>query len=225
MTLSQRELPLKSQFILALGLSTFVGVGLFFYSAGLGHNYKYSYLLWNLLLAWIPLLLAIRLGEVLKRKPWSSWEALLVTLLWLVFLPNSFYMISDFIHLQSAPTDQIVFYAVTFASIIYTAVVLGFISLYLIHIELKKRLSNKDAAIGIAITILICCVAIYIGRDLRWNSWDVLTNPGGIIFELTDQLLHVSFYRPAISMISVFFVLIGSMYILAWSGIKLIRRK
>ncbi|HEY4963449.1 MAG TPA: DUF1361 domain-containing protein [Candidatus Saccharimonadales bacterium] len=225
MTLSHRELPLKSQFILALGLSTFVGVGLFFYSAALGHNYQYFYLLWNLLLAWIPLLLAFRLVEVLKRKPWSSWEALFISLLWIVFLPNSFYMISDFIHLQTAPPNQLVFYAITFTSIIYNAVVLGILSLYLIHVELKKRLSSNDSALAIALTILICCVAIYIGRDLRWNSWDVLTNPGGIIFELTDQLFNFSFYRSAISMISAFFVLIGSMYILAWSGIKLVRRK
>jgi uncharacterized membrane protein len=225
MTLSLRVLSLKNQFILAIGLSTFVGVGLFFYSAAIGHSYQYSYLLWNLFLAWIPLLLAFRLVEVLKRKPWSSWEALFFSLLWIIFLPNSFYMISDFIHLQTAPYSEIVFFAITFASIIYTAVVLGFISLYLIHIELKKRLSEVDAAIVIAITVLICSVAIYIGRDLRWNSWDVLTNPGGIIFELTDQMFNPSFYAKAISIIGVFFILLGSMYILAYSGIRLISQK
>ena len=217
-----RELPLKSQFILALCFSTLVGVFLFFYSAALGHDYQYSYLLWNLFLAWIPLLLTLRLIEVLRTKPWSSWEALFISVLWLLFLPNSFYMISDFIHLQSAPPTQIVFYALTFASIIYTAVVLGFISLYLIHLELKKRFSDKESALYIALTIMICCVAIYVGRDLRWNSWDVLTNPGGIIFEVSNQLLHFSYYGQALSMIMVFFVLISSMYVLAWSGVKLI---
>jgi uncharacterized membrane protein len=210
---------------LALGLSTFVGVFLFFYSAALGHSYQYSYLLWNLFLAWIPLIISIRLVEVLKHKPWSSWGALLLTMLWLIFLPNSFYMISDFIHLQSAPANEVVFYAVTFTSIIYTAVVLGFISLYLVHLELKKRLSDSEAAVVIGLTILVCCAAIYIGRDLRLNSWDVLTNPGGLLFDTTNQILHLTFYSQALSMISAFFVLIGSMYVLAWTGLRHLRSK
>jgi uncharacterized membrane protein len=214
----------RNQFILALLLSSIVGVGLFFYSAHLNHSLLYSYLLWNLFLAWIPLLLSIRLVQVLRHKSWSSWEALGVSLLWIIFLPNSFYMISDFIHLRDAPVDNLVFYAVTFTSIIYSAVVLGFISLYMVHIELKKRLPSREASAWIGLTILLCSLAIYIGRDLRWNSWDVLTNPGGIAFDISDRLLHISLYSQILSTASVFFVLIGSMYLLAWNGIRLIRQ-
>ena len=214
----------RRQFILALGLSSIVGVGLFFYSSLLGHSFQYDYLLWNLLLAWVPILLAVRLVHVLAHKLWSSWEALGLSILWLLFLPNSFYMISDFIHLSNAPVGQVLFYAVTFTSIIYSAVVLGFLSLYIIHVELRKRLGSREAGQWIAMTLLLCSLAIYIGRDLRWNSWDVLTNPGGIIFDISDRLMHISTYSQLLSTAGVFFVLLGSMYILAWSGLKLLRQ-
>ena len=215
----------RKQFILALGLSTAVGVGLFFYSALSSHTTDFAYLLWNLFLAWIPVILSVRLVQVLSHKLWSSWEALGLSLLWLIFLPNSFYMISDFIHLSSAPTNQVLVYAVTFTSIIYSAVVLGFLSLYMIHIELKKRINSREASFWIGLTLLICSLAIYVGRDLRWNSWDVLTNPGGVIFDISDRLMHMSMYPQILSTAGVFFVLLGSMYILAWSGLKLLRQR
>lgn len=219
-----KQLSKRTQFLLALGLSSLVGVLLFFYSAALGHDYQYSYLLWNLFLAWLPLVFAFWLVQLLKTKLWSSWEALGVTLLWLLFLPNSFYMISDFIHIQTAPPEQIVYYAVMFTSIIYSAVLLGFVSLYLVHRELKKRLTDYQSLLIIGIVIMVCCIAIYTGRDLRWNSWDVLTNPGGLLFDLSDQFLHFGFYGTALSTISTFFILISSMYLVAWSGIKMLRR-
>jgi uncharacterized membrane protein len=220
-----RDLSARKQFILAILFSSLVGVGLFSYSAHLSHSLNYDYLLWNLFLAWTPVLFSTRLVSVLGRKPWSSWEALGLSLLWIVFLPNSFYMISDFIHLRDAQAGQVLFYAVTFTSIIYSAVLLGFLSLYMVHVELKKRFSGREAAMWVAFTLLICSLAIYIGRDLRWNSWDILTNPGGLIFDVSNRLLHVSAYTQILSTAGVFFVLLGSMYLLAWSGIKLLRQR
>ncbi|MEI9913816.1 MAG: DUF1361 domain-containing protein [Candidatus Saccharibacteria bacterium] len=208
---------------LALVISSLVGVLLFIYIAIIGHSLDYSYLLWNLFLAWLPLALSTRLVYVLRDKLWSSWEAITLSFFWLLFLPNSFYMISDFIHLQTTPTTNDVYYAVTFTSIIYTAVVLGFISLYMVHIEFKRRFPKQIVYPIIAVILAICSAAIYIGRDLRWNSWDVLTNPGGVIFDISDRLVHLSDYPSAIATGGVFFILLGSMYFLAWSGIKVIK--
>src|SRR5437762_3296801 len=88
------------QFILALIIASSVSLALFAYGAWRNHSLEFGYLVWNLFLAWLPLLFAIRLVFVLRQKQWSSWEGIAWSLLWLVFLPNSFYMISDFIHLQ-----------------------------------------------------------------------------------------------------------------------------
>ncbi len=213
----------RSQFIFALLASTLVSVGLFLYGAWRNHSLGYDYLVWNLFLAWLPLLFALRLVAVLRRKLWSSWEALAASVLWLTLLPNSFYMISDFIHLQESQRVDILYDSLMITSFIYTGVALGFSSLYLIHTQLQKRLSDRASAGWIAGTLLVCSAAVYVGRDLRWNSWDILVNPGGLLFDISDRLQHPAAYPQMLVTIVTFFVLLLSMYGLLWQGIKLVR--
>lgn len=214
----------RIQFIYALGISTLVSTGLFAYGAQRNHNLEYSYLVWNLLLAWLPLCFVLRLTIALKEKLLSSWEALCFGLLWITFLPNSFYMISDFIHLQDVKRIDILFDTVMFTSFIYTGVALGFSSLYLVHLELLKRFTPKGSASLVAMTLLICSGAIYVGRDLRWNSWDILTNPGGLLFDISDRLQHPSAYPQMFLTIVSFFLLLATMYLLIWQGIRTLHK-
>jgi uncharacterized membrane protein len=213
----------RRQFILALGFSTLVSSGLFAYGAWRNHSLNYDYLFLDLMLAWLPLLFAVWLTRVLQRKLWSSWEGLLASVLWLLFLPNSFYMISDFIHLQDVRTVNVLYDAVMFTSFIYTAVLLGFSSLYLFHLQLRRRLSMNSAAGWVGVTLLVSSIAVYLGRDLRWNSWDVLTNPGGLLFDISDRLLHPSAYPDMFLTVISFFVLLASMYALLWKGTRLLQ--
>jgi uncharacterized membrane protein len=213
----------RTQFILSLGASTLVSVGLFIYGAWRNSSLDYDYLVWNLFLAWLPLIFAVRLIALLRHKLWSSWEALGVSTLWLIFLPNSFYMISDFIHLQEVQRVDVLYDAVMFTSFIYTGVVLGFSSLYLIHIQLRRRLSAPAATFWITATLLVCSSAVYVGRDLRWNSWDLFTNPGGLLFDISDRLQHPAAYPQMLVTIITFFILLASMYSLLWRGSRLFR--
>ena len=63
-------------------------------------------------------------------------------------------------------------------------------------------------------------MAIYIGRDLRWNSWDVVADPAGVLFDLSSRLLHPGQYGPMLAVILPFFVLLCSLYGVAWFGIQ-----
>ena len=213
----------RTQYLTALGFSTLTSLALFAYGAWRNQSLAFDYLVWNLVLAWLPLIFAVRLVTVLQRKLWSSWEAVITSLLWLVFLPNSFYMISDFIHLQEVQRVDVLYDTVMFTSFIYTAVLLGCCSLYLVHLELRRRLRPRTAASLVAATLLFCSLAIYVGRDLRWNSWDVFTNPGGLLFDLSDRLLHASNYPQMFVTIISFFVLTGTIYSLLWRGAQLLR--
>jgi uncharacterized membrane protein len=214
----------RNQFVLALAISSLVSLALYGYGAWRNHSFYFTYLVWNLFLAWLPLIFAVRLIALLRHKRWSSWEGIGTSVLWLLFLPNSFYMISDFIHLQEVRRVDVLYDAVMFTSFIYTGVVLGFSSLYLLHMQLQKRLSARVAASWIAATLLVCSSAIYVGRDLRWNSWDVLTNPGGLLFDLSDRLQHISAYPRMLITVTSFFVLLTSMYGLLWRGARLVRQ-
>ena len=212
------------QFIFALVTSSFISAGLFAYGAWKGNSPTYEYLLWNLVLAWVPLLLAIRLMIVLRHKVWSSWEGLGTSLAWLIFLPNSFYMISDLIHLKEAPRDEILYAGVMFAAFVCTGIVLGFSSLYLVHTRLLRRFTGRQAAAGVAIIIFLCSAAIYVGRNLRWNSWDILTNPGGLLFDIADRLQHPANYPTMLVTIAAFFALLAGIYNLLWRAVNVLKR-
>lgn len=214
----------RGQFIVALLTSSFVSAGLLAYAVFRDRSFDYSYLAWNLFLAWIPLLFALRLMSVLRRKAWSSWEALTVSFLWLIFLPNSFYMISDFIHLELVSAPNILYDAVMFTSFVFTGVILGFSSLYLIHLQLRHRFSGRRTAFWIGVTLFICSAAIYIGRDLRWNTWDIFVNPGGLLFDIADRVQHPAEYPQMLLVTGAFFILLASMYHLLWKGSMLFRR-
>jgi uncharacterized membrane protein len=211
------------QFIASLVLATFVSLCLFGYGAWHNHSLDYIYLPWNLFLAWIPLLLAVWLAKILRRKLWSSWGAMIVSLLWLGFLPNSFYMISDFIHLQDVQTVDVLYDAVMFASFIFTGVVLGMSSLYLVHIELRRRFRTFGTGLAMVLILLLCSFAIYIGRDLRWNTWDVLITPASLLVDVSQRLLYPTEYPQMFLTVGSFFVLFGSIYTVIWHSTRLLK--
>ena len=213
----------RRQFVLSLAFAMTVSVGLYAYGLYHTHALHYTYLVWNLFLAAVPLLFAIRLVAVLRKKRWSDWEPIGWSLLWLVFLPNSFYMISDFIHLKTVAADHVLYAAVLFTSFIYLGVLLGFCSLVLVHYELRRRISARVAATWIALTLLLCSFAIYIGRDLRWNSWDVIFNPAGLLFDISDRLIRPDDYPLMFITVLSFFALLGSLYTVVWSAARLLR--
>src|SRR5215471_19022807 len=110
----------RGYYLLALLLSSAVSTGLLLAGAVRSDDFGQSYLVWNLFLAWIPFCLMLLLVRRLRRKLWSSWEGLALTAAWLAFLPNSFYMISDFIHVQEVNPDGLVYSVVVFTAFIYT---------------------------------------------------------------------------------------------------------
>lgn len=212
-----RKTSLK-HFLLALLEITLLSMCMFIASSWYQHGIEFSYLVFNLALSWVPVILSVRLVFVLRYKLWSSWEALGLSALWLIFLPNAFYMVSDYIHLYGVSQSTIVYDAVMFSTFIFTSLILGFISLYLIHLEMNKRFSKKTSTAWVAIIIFIISAAIYAGRDLRWNSWNVFTNPGGLIFDISDRLLRPEAYPQMLLTIGIFFIFIYSTYNLLWRG-------
>jgi uncharacterized membrane protein len=202
---------------------TVVSVAFFVVDAITDHSLQFDYLLWNLFLSWIPLIFTLMLLRSLKTRLWSDWLPLGITIAWLLLLPNSFYMISDYLHVQQVAPNELVYDVVMFTAFIITSILLGFVSLYLIHRELRKRLVSRRANSVIAAVLLLCSYAIYLGRDLRWNSWSILTNPAGVLFDVSDHLIHPlesgQMYLVTVS----FFVLLGSIYLVGWQLIDAVR--
>jgi uncharacterized membrane protein len=211
------------RFVLAmLGLSV-VAVCLLAVSMVRNHTLVHWYLVWNLFLAWLPLLFVARLRVVLRDKPWSSWEGIILTLLWLLFLPNSFYMVSDFIHLQTVAPGNILYDAVMFMTFIITALVIGYTSLYWVHVHLRQRLKPQRALGLVGLVLLACSFAIYLGRDLRWNSWDVIFSPAGVLFDVSDRVLHPLAHPDAFGVTAIFFIFLASVYLVVLTLVDTLR--
>lgn len=208
---------------LALLYANVISVVLFAAGAISNHSWDFSYLVWNLFLAWIPLGLSLWLRKLLRSNLWSSWLALVATVLWLGFLPNSFYMISDFIHIQEVSRVDLLYDVVMFSSFIFNSVLLGFISLYMVHQELIGRLARRTSHLVVGGIFLACSFAIYLGRDLRWNTWDILVNPAGILIDVSDRFLHPFTYSQAYTTTLTFFLLLTSLYVVGWQLARAMR--
>lgn len=207
----QDDRPFR-RFIRALAALSAVSVTLLCLGAIRSDGFADWYLLWNLSLAWVPLILAYALVRVLRHKLWSSWTAIFLSLAWLLFLPNSFYMVSDLIHLEDIRRSSVLFDALTFTMFVLHGLILGYASLYLVQRELRKRVSRLQGEAFAAVMLLLSSFAIYLGRDLRWNSWDVLTSPAGLLFDISERIIDPLGHPAAFTTTFMFFVFLSSLY-------------
>ncbi len=216
----KREWPYLSGTLI---FSSLVSVGLYAGGITRGFGSTYTYLIGNLLLAWLPLLLARLLLRLLRHRPWSGWQGVAATVLWLVFLPNSFYIVTDYIHLQDVPDNEILYVAVMITSFVLNGLILGYISLYLMHTELRRRLNSLQTRLTLAAILLACSFAIYLGRYLRWNTWDVVLDPAGVLFDVSNRLISPWSYPRMMLTTSVFFILLTSMYLVMYNVVRTLR--
>ena len=183
-------------------------------------NYGYIFMVWNLVLAWLPLVFAWLWVLYIRRNRVVSATSLMLLILWLGFLPNSFYIITDFIHLRTATRATVLYDVAMLMSFTMNGVVLGFVSMALVHLELLKRLSKVRAHAIITGILLLSSFAIYLGRFLRWNTWDVLVNPAGILFSFSGQITQTSVQTTLLSTTLLFTVLLGSIYMVCWQLVR-----
>jgi len=206
----------EKYYLQSLALTSGLSLVLFAARVVLTGSTTYLFIPGNLALAWLGLIFGWLLVRQLRVKRWASWQAVSLTLLWLFFLPNTWYVLTDFIHLY--PTGEIseLYDIVMLGSLVINGFILGFTSLYLVHKELYKRYGQNYSAWIVAGVILISSFAIYLGRDLRWNSWDVVANPGGIILNVSDRLVDPLGNIHSFNITGLFFVMIGTIYAAVW---------
>ena len=150
-----------------------------------------GWLLWNLILALIPYFFAM-----LAVKRW--WLLFWIYFsLYLVFLPNSLYIFTDFIHLGRLPA-YIHYDIVLISATALAGLISGFASIELMHTYWNHRYHRARAWILVSATMLIALLGVYIGRFLRWNSWDIVHDPLGLMREIGSLLISPN-SLPAIS--------------------------
>ena len=154
-------------------------------------NRMYWFLAWNLFLAWLPVLCSLAAYNAFKRHNRLSWLVVAgCALAWLLFFPNAPYMLTDIQHLQPRTDAPLWFDVLLVVAYAWTGLFLGLVSLFLMQ-ALVRRAAGALASWAFALGVLgVSGFGIYIGRFLRWNSWDVLVSPGGLLADLMDAAQH-----------------------------------
>ncbi len=139
------------------------------------HRYRFAGLFGNLLLAWIPLILALLIRRISSRGFWF-WFA---SLAWILFFPNAFYIVTDLIHLNKFGTGGLYpWYDILLtAGFACSGMFTGTLSLYLLHLGIRQRFGWRAGWLFAGSTLALGALGIYLGRFLRLNSWDVVTRP------------------------------------------------
>ena len=165
------------------------------------------WMVWNLILAAAPWLLAVALFRP-ARRPGRAWMCMGAA--WLLLIPNAAYVLTDLVHLPAAvrrePSDRLVLlvvlplYAAFFAA--------GFVA----YCDALRRLRRHVTALGwvrrgwtVEIGVhAASALAIYLGRVHRFNSWDVAREPLTILSQL-----FAGFTRPlaVVGIVTMFIVL------------------
>ena len=149
-----------------------------------GDSY-YRFLIWNLTLAWVPLALAAAAYARARRRVDALVWLLLVP--WLLFFPNAPYLLTDFIHLDEGPAP-LWYDALMLSAFAWTGLMLGFASLYLVQMILRRAVGAPLAWAGVLGALGLASVGVYIGRFIRLNSWDALLHPLAVADVVRDQV-------------------------------------
>lgn len=174
------RLTARARAVLSLAGLSLVAVGLVGVRWWATGSSDHLWLAWNLLLAWIPFGLALLIHDGHRRR---SRGALLVGLgvLWLLFFPNAPYILTDYVHLEPHAAAPLWYDALLISAFALAGLLLGFASLYLVQAVVRDRFGARVGwalAIG---AIALSSVGIYLGRFVRVNSWDVVTDPSFLI--------------------------------------------
>ncbi|MCB9081273.1 MAG: DUF1361 domain-containing protein [Lewinellaceae bacterium] len=165
--------------------------------ANVSPNSLFLFLIWNLFLAWIPVWFSSRLTA---RQPGLLSLGLFMG--WLVFLPNAPYLLTDLIHLRERPPIPLWFDGILFFSFAWTGLALGLWSL--LRVEQQLRIwwpQHRRSYTGL--WLFLAGLGVFCGRFLRWNSWELITNPRGLLSDAVQLLTHWEAYRGELILIPV----------------------
>lgn len=139
-------------------------------------KYSFVYILWNLFLAFVPLVISFFMLKLHERKVLKTIIFIPCFLAWLLFIPNAPYLVTDLIHLGESRSIPVLFDVILLFSSAYLGMIFFFYSLSHIEEITKKIISKKWTIFLTVMLILLISFGIYVGRFLRFNSWDVFIN-------------------------------------------------
>jgi uncharacterized membrane protein len=145
----------------------------------------------NLFLAWIPAVFAlIAYNAYRKGSCFGAFIALGCAAVWLLFFPNAPYLITDLVHLRPREEMPYWFDQILYMAFAFTGCYLGMVSLILMQSLARRSCGWIASWIFTMASLVAAGFGIYIGRFLRFNSWDLITNPKPLLKEIFNWFRH-----------------------------------
>ena len=184
----------------------------------LSDSYFFLFLNWNLFLAAVPYLLSSTIKGVGKGKV-QKLKLISIILVWLAFFPNAPYILTDLYHLRIITSVPKWFDIILIVSFAWTGLLLGFLSLMKIERLLSTILSQKQIAFFSTSILFLASFGVYLGRFLRWNTWDIINQPIHLFIDITQRISHPIDYPTTWGVTLLFGILLNIIY---WT-IKLLK--
>ncbi len=196
-------------------------------------NIRYLFYISNLLLAWIPFMCSIFIMYIYNNTKTNKKRSIILCLglfVWLIFYPNAPYIITDFIHISvynygfkvkdtlDFQTNFWIWYDfIAIALFVWLGLMLGFISLRINQLIVMDKYNKVKSWIFVIMISFLSGYGIYLGRFVRWNSWDIIINPLRLIKFVIDDLKVES-----INFAFIFGVFLLLSYIITWKPSSLV---
>ena len=180
----------------------------------------FLHLNWKLFLAFLPWLFSTIL--IIYPKFQKNIPALLALVFsWLLFFPNALYILTDLFHLQLDTTMPKWFDLMLILSFAWVGLLFGFMSLWDIE-KIIGQWIKRDLMPLVSFGLLFLgSFGVYMGRYLRWNSWDIITEPFNIFYDISDRILNPFHHKGTWGMTLFMFIFLSMMY---WS-FRLIKKR
>jgi uncharacterized membrane protein len=175
----ERILFLSCTFSILLWLIRFVVTG----------SLMHGFLIWNLFLAYVPYRITNYLAKAVSAIQ-SRIKFWFIFFTWLLFIPNSFYIITDLFHLDEGRAAPQWYDLTLIFSFAWNGIILGILSLYKMERIIEVKFNRKIKLLFIYGIMWLNALGIYIGRYLRFNSWDIITNPFGLAADISYLCIH-----------------------------------
>lgn len=155
------------------------------------HDIYLLFLIWNLFLGYIPYFLS---SQIKSTVP-GTYKFYLLMIGWLLFIPNAFYLLTDFVHLHHNSDLQYLFDALLLTFFSVAGFYSGISSMLHIHRLLEMKYSSQKCQRILITLCYLISFGVYLGRILRFNSWDIISNPIRIFMTIFKSLDNIQVYE------------------------------
>lgn len=179
-------------------------------------------LVWNLFLAWIPLLLIKFIEMQWVQQSISKKGLIMGFMIWLLFFPNAPYLITDLKHIKEVPDHLLWYDSIMYFLFAFAGLLAGLYAMLKAHHLVAQIWKPNWAWLFVIGSTVISSYGLYLGRYGRWNSWDIITNPFSLI---KYSIIHLQ-YPLAIQTTLVFSFVLSLLYVAFWlyAGIQTEKR-